>query len=157
FGNSVSISGNTIAVGAIFAPTNFSFEGKGYVFVRPASGWSGNLTETAELRASDTQLLNYFGASIAISGNTVVVGAPNARSSRGTAYVFVQPSSGWVDMTETAELVQPNAMQSNGFGQSTGISGNVVAVGAPGTTVGGNSGQGAEYVFIKPSTGWKNT
>lgn len=213
FGDSVSISGNTIAVGAIFAQTSFGFDGKAYVFVRPSAGWSGNLHETAELRASDTQLLNYLGASVAISGNTVVAGAyghnnfagaayvfvkpstgwagtltqtaeltasdakgsadlgfsasisantiiagaPNAHGSNGSAYVFVQPANGWVNMTQTAELVQPNGMQFYGFGQSVGIRGSTAVVGSPGTTIGGNQGQGAAYVYSKPSTGWKNT
>ena len=60
-------------------------------------------------------------------------------------------------MTQTAELTAANAIQFDGFGQSAGISGNVVAVGAPGATVGANQAQGAVYVFIKPSAGWKNT
>jgi hypothetical protein len=214
FGDSVSISGNTIAVGAFFASDSSgnSFAGKAYAFVRPASGWSGNLNETAKLTASDSQLLNYMGASIAtngntivagsyghnnfqgtayvfaepaggwssmtqtgeltasdgsgsadfgfssaISANTVVIGAVNAAAGKGAAYVFVRPSSGWMSMTQTAELRAPNAVSGDGFGQSAAISGNVVAIGAPGATVGSNTGQGAAYFFVKPSPGWKNS
>jgi hypothetical protein len=213
FGDSVSISGPTIAVGAFFAPDSSgnSFAGKAYVFVRPTSGWSGNLNETAKLTASDSQLLNYMGASIAVSGNTlvagayghnnfqgtayvfaepsggwssmtqtaeltasdgkgsddfgfssaisastVVVGAVNAAVGKGAAYVFVKPSAGWSNMTQTAELRAPNATQGDGFGQSASISGNLVVVGAPGTNVGSNQLQGAAYVFAKPASGWKN-
>jgi hypothetical protein len=214
FGDSVSISGPTIAVGAFFAPDSSgnSFAGKAYVFVRPTSGWSGNLNETAKLTASDSQLLNYMGASIAIggttvvvgayghnnfqgtayvfaepsggwssmtqtaeltasdgkgsddfgfsssiSGSTVVIGAVNAAVGKGAAYVFVKPSAGWSNMTQTAELHAPNATQGDGFGQSASISGNLVVVGAPGANVGANQLQGAAYVFAKPSSGWKNS
>jgi FG-GAP repeat len=215
FGDSVSISGATIAVGAFFAvdSSGNSFAGKAYVFVRPGTGWAGNLNETAKLTASDSQLLNYMGASIAISGNTVVagayghnnfqgtayvfaepstgwasmtqtgeltasdgkgsadfgfssaissgntvvIGAPNAFSGKGAAYVFVKPSSGWTSMTQTAEMRAPNAVQGDGFGQSAGISGNAVVIGSPGTTVGAHQGQGAAYVFVKPPSGWRNT
>ena len=213
FGSGVSISGNTIAVGAIFASTIFGQDGKAYVFVRPGGGWSGNLNESAELRASDTLPVSYFGASVGISGNTIIVGAyghnnfqgaayvfvkpangwsggltqtaeltasdgsgsadfgfsgfisgntivigaPNAHNSKGAGYVFVEPQTGWTNATQSAELVQPKVMQFFGFGQSVGISGNAVVIGAPGTTVGGNLGQGAAYVFIKPATGWKNS
>ena len=214
FGDSVSISGPTIAVGAFFATDSSgnSFAGKAYVFTRPSNGWRGNLTETAKLTASDSQLLNYMGASIAvsgntvvagsyghnnfqgvayvfvepssgwvsntqtaelsasdgkgsadfgfssaISGNTVVLGAPNAAAGKGAAYVFVTPSSGWTNMTQTAELRAPNAIEGDSFGQSAAISANRVVIGAPGMTVGSNTGQGAAYLFVKPSSGWKNT
>jgi FG-GAP repeat len=214
FGDSVSISGPTIAVGAFFAPDSSgnSFAGKAYVFVLPSSGWSGSLNETARLTASDSQLLNYMGASIAISGttvvagsyghnnfqgtayvfaepssgwssmtqtaeltasdgkgsddfgfsssisgSTVVIGAVNAAVGKGAAYVFVKPSAGWANMTQTAELRAPNATQGDGFGQSAAISGNLVVVGASGANVGANQLQGAAYVFARPSSGWKNT
>jgi hypothetical protein len=213
FGDSVAISGNTIAVGAFFATDSSgnSFAGKSYVFVRPSSGWSGNLNETAELTANDSELLNYMGASVgisggtvvagayghnnfqgvayvfarpstgwknmtqtaelssadgagsddfgfsaAISGDTVVMGAPNARNSKGAAYVFVKPSTGWSNMTQTCELIARNGVQFQSFGQSVATNGKVVVVGAPSTTVGSNFGQGAGYVFAKPASGWRN-
>jgi hypothetical protein len=214
FGVSVSISGNTIAVGAFFAQdaSGNDFAGKAYVFVRPGTGWGGNLHETAKLTASDSQLLNYMGASIAtngtavvagsyghnnfqgvgyvfvrppggwtnmtqtaeltasngkpstdlgfsaaISGNTIVLGAPGAGNLRGAGYVYVKPASGWGNMTETAQLRVSSSAQGDGLGQSASISGNVVVLGAPAAVVGGNQGQGAAYVFVRPPAGWKTT
>jgi hypothetical protein len=214
FGDSVSISRNTIAVGAFFATdsSNNQFAGKAYVFVRPSGGWTGDLNQTAELTASDSQLLNYMGASIttngnnvvagayghnnfqgvgyvftkptggwanatqtaeltasdgggsndfgfcaAMSGNTVLLGAPGAGGSKGEGYVFVEPAGGWVNMTETAKLRTSAATSGDSFGQSAAISRNAAVVGAPGATVGGNFGQGAAYVFTKPSAGWTST
>jgi hypothetical protein len=141
FGESVSISGDTLVVGAPYATVNGKVsEGAAYVFVKPANGW-GNMTQTAKLTASDGQAGSIFGASVAISGDTLVVGAPYL----STTYVFVRPASGWVNMTETAKLTLPNSMS---FGQSVSISGDTVVVG---------SGGGAAYIFVKPESGWKTT
>jgi FG-GAP repeat len=217
-GNSVSISGNSIAAGAFFATDSQGnqFAGKAYVFVRPAGGWKGNLNQTAELTATDSQLLNYTGASIAISGNTIVagayghnnfqgvgyvfvapasgwanmtqtaelsasdgkgsadfgfsaamngainhetivLGAVNAVGGKGAAYIFVEPSSGWANMTQTAELHAPKAVAGDSFGQSAAINGQAVVIGAPSATVGSNQLQGAAYIFRNPPSGWKNT
>jgi hypothetical protein len=115
------------------------------------------MTQTAELTASDGKASADFGFSSAISGGTVVIGAVNAAASKGAGYIFVKPSSGWINATQTAELHAPGAIQFDSFGQSSAISGNSVLIGAPGMTVGSNSGQGAAYVFVKPATGWRNT
>jgi hypothetical protein len=154
FGVSVSISGPTIAVGAFFAvdSSGNSFAGKAYVFVRPSNGWSGNLNETAKLTASDSQLLNYMGASIATTGNTVVAGSYGHNNFQGTAYVFVAPSGVWTSMTQTAELASSDGKGSDFFGFSSSISGNTMLIGAPNAL----AGRGAGYIFVKPSTGWTN-
>jgi len=58
------------------------------VFVRPAGGWNGALTESAKLAPNGTPP-DGFGQSVAVSGDTIVVAAP------GAAYVFVKPAGGW--------------------------------------------------------------
>ena len=64
--------------------------------------------QEAKLTASDGATNNEFGDSVSISGNTVVVGAPDAKvgsnSQQGAAYVFTEPGSGWANMTQTAKL-----------------------------------------------------
>jgi hypothetical protein len=206
FGSYVSLSGNTAAVGAPFARSG---TGAGYVFVKPASGWS-TMSQTAELTASDSSTFDNMG-SVAISGNTVVTGAPGHNNFSGAAYVFVKPSTGWKDMTQSAEFSSKKANQIygfsvatdgktavvgaaganegigaafvyvkpksgwkstskfnakltassssgvNGLSQSISISGKTIALGAPGTTVGSNSGQGTVLVYREPATGWKTT
>ena len=75
FGISVSISGNTVVVGADDATVGGnSDQGAAYVFTEPGSGWT-SMTQTAKLTASDGAANDYFGYSVSISGNTVVVGA----------------------------------------------------------------------------------
>ncbi len=206
FGYNVSISRDTVAVGALFA---HSGAGAAYVFVKPPSGWS-NMTQTAELTASDSTNFDSMGA-VAISGDTVLTGAYGHNNFRGAAYVFVMPRTGWNDMTQTAEFSSPRANQIYGFSvavrgdtaivgavgahqgvgaaylyvkpqggwtstatfaarlsapissgvsglsQGISISGKTIALGAPGTTVGSNQGQGAVLVYVKPDSGWQTT
>ena len=154
FGNSVSISAGTIAVGAFFAldSSGNGFAGKAYVFVRPSGGWTGNLNETAKLTASDSQLLNYMGSSIATNGDTVVAGAFGNNNFQGTAYVFAEPTSGWSSMTQTAELSASAGLSSAQFGFSSAINGDTIVEGTPNAF----AGRGAAYVFVKPATGWTN-
>jgi FG-GAP repeat len=149
FGYSVSISGNTIVVGALGVPGS---PGKAYIFVEPPTGWT-DTTETAQLTASDGQANDQFGTSVGISGSTVVAGAPfhtvGSNSSDGAAYVFVQPRGGWTNMTQTAELTASDGAAKNFLGYADSISNDTVAAGA--------SGAGAVYVFVKPASGWANT
>ncbi len=160
FGVSVSIDGNTVVVGASGAKVGSnSTQGAAYVFVKPASGWA-NMTQTAKLTASGGAASDNFGVSVSVSGNTVVVGAWNAKvganTLQGAAYVFTKPSSGWANMTQTAKLTASDGAASDNFGDSVSVSGNTVVVGAPGAKVGANNGQGAAYVFTEPGSAWAN-
>src|SRR6266498_3365366 len=84
FGDAVGISGDTAVVGAQFGDT---IAGSAYVFVRSGTSWS----QQAKLTASDAAAFAFFGAAVAISGDTVVVGAladdTDAGSNAGSAYV----------------------------------------------------------------------
>jgi hypothetical protein len=158
-GFSVSISGNTVVVGAPEASPEFVNQGSVYVFVKPASGWA-NMTQTAELTASDGMTGDMLGTGVSISGNTVVAGAFLAsvgnNVSQGAAYVFVKPASGWQNMTQTAKLTASDGVANDNLGRSVSISSNTVMAGAPGATIGSNSLEGAAYVFVKPASGWKD-
>ena len=98
--------------------------------------------------------------SVAVSGNTVVVGAPqttiSGNAAQGAAFVFVEPNTGvWADTsTYTAELYNNSGSPGDNLGWSVGISGNTVVVGAPYAAVGGNASEGAAYVFVEPTGGW---
>jgi hypothetical protein len=75
FAWSVAISGSTVVVAAWMDDVGDNeWQGSAYVFVRPAAGWT-DMTPVAKLTASDGQDGDGFGSSVAISGNTVVVGA----------------------------------------------------------------------------------
>jgi hypothetical protein len=150
-GISVAIDGSTVVAGS----TGFGLAvGPAYVFVKPPTGWQ-DAQPTAALTPSD-QVGNggQFSKSVAISGNTVVAGAPVSLTS-GTAYVFVEPHGGWQDMTQTAELTVSSRTY-NSLGYSVVIVGNAVVAGAP-TDVIGNTRKGAAFGYLKPSGGWQNT
>jgi hypothetical protein len=159
FGASVMISGDTVVVGAPAVTIGGSYGvGAAYVFLKPAGGWAGDLTENAKLTASDGAGAEYFGQ-VAIGGDTIVVGAPFAHvggnGSRGSAYVFLEPAGGWAgDLTEDAKLTASDGANGDYFGASVKISGDTVVVGARGHDVGANQEQGSAYVFIEPSDGW---
>ncbi len=135
FGTAMSFSENTLVVGSPYG----SGVGAAYIFTGSGASW----TQMAKLTASDGSAGSQFGFSVAIVGNTVAVGAP-MQSGGGAVYVFVEPATGWVDMSETAKLTN----EGDGFGYS-------VAFGGGGKFLAtGTSFQNAAYVFAKPSSGW---
>jgi hypothetical protein len=140
FGESVAISGSTVVVGA---PRRSGFRadrrGAAYVFVRSGSAWS----EQAELRASDGFANAGFGASVAISGSTVVV------CGAGAAYVFTRSGTGWPQQTK---LTAATGGQDGGLGGPAAIYGSTVVVGAPDEKQG--SRHGAVYVFVGSGSVW---
>jgi len=159
FGHSVSISGNTVVVGDYLATVNGNVhQGAAYVFTEPGSGWA-NMTQTAEFTTSGGAADSYFGNSVSISGNTVVVGdyfaTVNGNAAQGAAYVFTEPGSGWANMTQTAEFTTSGGAANDSFGSSVAISGNTIVAGAD-FAWGGNVKQGAAYVFAEPASGWAN-
>jgi len=150
FGVSVSISDNTIVVGA---DNVNSGAGAAYVFVKPAGGWT-DMTQTAKLMASDTQPGDYLGLAASISGNTIALGTYQRL---GKAYVFVEPPTGWVDMTETAKLTVAGPRENFFMGSSISTDGNAVLAGAPDYDRGVyDSGPGGAYLYVKPPGGWIN-
>src|SRR6202162_5444499 len=92
-----------------------------------------NLVQLAELTPSTRATNDWFGISIAVSGNTVVVGDFDANiETFGAVYVYVKPASGWANMTQVAKLTSSD--NGEGFGTSVAISGNTVVVGAANTS-----------------------
>src|SRR5207247_2438966 len=152
FGWSVAISGDTVVVGAFLDDVVANGDqGSAYVFSRSGTTW----TQQAKLTASDGAASDEFGCSVAISGDTVVVGAyldnVGANTDQGSAYVFVRSGTIW---TQQQKLTASDGAASDGFGYSLAISGDVVVVGAFGDDVGANADQGSAYVFVRNVTTW---
>lgn len=139
FGGAISISDSTVIVGASLTS---ELAGEAYIFVEPQGGWT-NMTETADLKPLSGE--NLFGTSVAISGNTVVIGTPGYFSYQsGTAYVFVKPKSGWRTTSHFNSQLQPSdSANEDLFGSAVSVSGSVVLAGAPQL----NSEYGAAYIF----------
>ena len=111
------------------------------------------LNEEAKLTASDGAAGDQFGVSVAVDGETVLVGArfDDAAGPRsGSAYVFVRGTTGvW---TEQAKLTASDAAALDDFGFSVSVGGETVVVGAHGNDDAG-SRSGSAYVFVKGTTG----
>jgi hypothetical protein len=149
FGDSVSVSGDTVVVGARGDNDDGSFSGSAYVFTRSGSTW----TQQAKLNADDAAAEDFFGSSVAVSGDTVVVGAfgnEDGGSNSGSAYVFTRSGSTW---TQQAKLNADDAAAEDLFGESVSLSGDTVVVGARGNDDGG-SASGSAYVFTRSGGTW---
>ncbi|MGA3354630.1 MAG: hypothetical protein ABSD85_15825 [Acidimicrobiales bacterium] len=143
FGYTAAISG-TIAV--VSAPGYAKDAGRVYVFAETTTGWK----QAAELKGFDTVAGDYFGDSVAISGTTVVVGAPGYAKNAGRVYVFAETTTGW---KQAAELKGSDTVADDGFGYTVAISGTTAIAGTPDHA----KDAGRAYVFGKMGAGWMQT
>jgi uncharacterized protein (DUF2345 family) len=148
FGVSVSISGDTLVVGA---EAKGSGTGAAYVFERNAGG-AGNWGQLKKLSPKDATSTDAFGFSVGIGGNTLVATAPAKDSLTGAAYIFERNEGGTNNWGQTKKLTASDAAILDDFGQSVSISGDIVAVGAALK----DSGTGAGYVFARDQGGRNN-
>ena len=140
-GAAVAASGDTVvAASDDHTVGNNVQQGEGYVFVKPASGWE-NSNESAILTSSDGAAGDLLGASVAISGDTIALGALNhkvgANAEQGSAYVYTKPAAGWGETkgnTETTELTATDGAAGDHLGSAVAISGDTVFAGAVDTT-----------------------
>ena len=157
FGFMLAVSGDTLVVGAPYTTIDGRLhQGAAYVFIEPRGGWANASTPVAELTATDGAAHDGLGVSVAISRHTIVAGAPGHNDFQGAAYVFVEPAGGWANATQTAKLTASDGAPEDQLGNSMAISGDTIVGGAEGATIGDNAGQGAVYVFVKPTGGWAN-
>lgn len=185
FGSSVALSGDTLAVGAFGessaatgingnqADNSAFYSGAVYVFTRASNEWS----QQAYLKASNTGAASFFGWRVALSGETLAVGAvkessnatgvngsqsDNTALSSGAVYVFTRAGGVW---SQQAYVKASNPGLNDLFGHSVALSGDVLAVGAiheqsAATGVNGDqadnraSASGAVYVFTRTGATW---
>lgn len=95
---------------------------------------------------------DFFGYTVAMSGNVALVGSPFAASSAGAVYVFMESGGTW---TQTQKLTPSNGAQDGYFGRSLAIDGTTALIGAPAAGLGG--AQGAVYVFSESNDTWSQT
>lgn len=154
FGDSIAISGSTAVIGAYKEEDE---RGAAYVFEKDSSGtW----TQVQKLTAGDRDPKDSFGGSVAISGDTIIVGADeydfNRSHGAGAAYIFRKdfeygPNIPW---TQERKLTAGDAATDDYFGGSVAISGNIAMVGA----MRDDSRTGSVYVFTENSPGiWSQT
>ena len=149
-GVSVAVSGNTVVAGA------YRHDGTGaaYVYDRDTGG-PGNWGEVAEIKASDGAIADNFGDAVAVSGDTIVIGAfadDDAGASSGSAYVYVRNAGGPNAWGEVAKLTAVQADQGDWFGRAVAIHGDTIVVGAAREDDGGVY-SGAAHVYQRNSGG----
>ena len=188
FGSALALEGDTLAVGAyreVSSTTGTNGEplddsapksGAVYVFTRRGTSWS----QSAYLKASNAEVDDLFGGELALSGDTLAVGAAgedggatgvdgdpldNSSSGSGAVYVFTRSGTSW---SQSAYLKASNAEAGDYFGLAVSLSGNTLAVGAYGEDsrakgVGGNqldnslTFSGAVYMFTRSGTNWSQS
>ena len=146
FGENMQLDGDNLIVSAHYEPHNSggSYDNAGAVYIWTRSGTTW--TQQQRLEASDKAASDIFGSSVAIDGDTCVIGAQQedaGGSNAGAAYVFTRSGTTW---SQQQKLVASDAAASDNFGTSVGISGDTLVV--------GTFNAGAAYVFTRSGTTW---
>lgn len=153
FGEAVGIDGDTIVVGANYhLNPRGDNAGAAYVFTRSADGW----TQAAELRASDGDHGDEFGAAVAVSGSTILVGAHLATDDwgevTGAAYVFSGSGGAWAQQTK---MTAWDGGYYEHFASCVALDRDTALIGANGHDVWGMDWVGAGYVYVRSGGVWK--
>jgi hypothetical protein len=137
-GFSVAVSGSTAVAGA----TSHAGGGAVYVFAKLGSKWH----EQAQIKGSDTAPGDAFGYAVAISGTTVVVGAPHHHwgGATGAAYIYTASGKKWVQRLE---------VRSMGEGASVAADGTTIAIGSANAN---GTGIGAVDVYVESGSTWSH-
>jgi hypothetical protein len=152
FGSSVALDGDTALVGDPGHEVGAHVRtGAALVFVRSGTSWSLE----QQLAASDAAADDWFGWSVALDGDTALVGAPGdnvgTAVNHGAATLFVRSGSRW---SAQAELTGSGGASSERFGDAVSLDGDTAVVGAPFDHVGTVPDQGAAYVFVRSGAAW---
>src|ERR1022692_4922206 len=140
FGAAVAISGDTVVIGA---PNSNKDPNAVYVYVRSGTTWRQQVT----LSDPGGAAADRFGRAVAVSGDTVVIGAPGGDDNAGTTYVYVSSGTQW---RTQAQLADPGGQSGDTFGRAVALSGGTALIGA----FGDNDGAGAAYAFVRTGTRW---
>ena len=157
FGVAVDVVGDTIVVGA-HGDNDEGFQtGAVYVFRRNGTTW----TEEQKLKASDAAPDSAFGSSVALSEQTIAIGAPSESSgalSSGAVYVFVNDGTSW---QQQGKIKANSAMNNQQLGSTVSVSGDTIVAAAPGELIGEPAddfnnvlSKGAVYIFDRTGTSW---
>ena len=150
FGEDVAISGDIVVAGALGDSEGGSFAGAAYVFQRDHGG-TDNWDEVIKLTASDAQAQDVLGKGVAVSGDTVLVGAAGedeAGNNAGAAYLFQRNEGGTDNWGEVTKLTASDAEEGDLFGSRLAISGSHAIVAA--------SSSGVVYAFQRDEGGADN-
>ncbi len=151
FGIAVALAGDTALVGARYHRSGEDWPGGAYVFTRAGGAWA----QQAILMAADGESGDYFGTSVALSGDTALVGAMYATTMggdyAGRAYVFVRNDGSWV---QAAKLTASDGAEGDHFGNAVALSGDTALIGAEWDDTAAGDWAGSAYIFARNGTAW---
>lgn len=166
FGNAVAINGSLIVVGAAYddrAGTGSDTggtvvdAGSAYIFERNLGG-ADNWGLLKVLGLNFYRDFQHFGAAVAVSGNTVAVGAPGDEvasfAGRGSVFVFERDLGGDNNWGVQPAVLAPDGLAGDAFGSALALEGNLLLVGAP--LVDDGADQGAAYLYSRNAGGADN-
>jgi hypothetical protein len=147
FGADVALDGDTALIGA---PNKGILGGIGaaYVFVRSGTAWSQQSKLTAHCPTCGANG-DFFGNSVALSGDTALVAADGLESNTGAVFAFLRSGTTWA---EKQMFTGADSEPGDSFGWSVSLSGSTAVVGAPRPL--GAVFAGAAYVFVKSASGF---
>jgi uncharacterized protein (TIGR03437 family) len=152
YGSAVAADAETVVIGA-YTDTigNNARQGSAYVFARSGNDW----TLQQKLTANDGEADERFGGAAAISGDTLVIGAPldktPVNAAQGSVYVFVRVNGVW---TFQRKLTAPDGAAGDQFGSAVALNGATLVAGAFAANLNGKDNQGAAYVFTRTNGVW---
>jgi len=153
FGNAVAINGDTVVVGASGKNSN---TGAVYIFERNQGG-AGNWGQVKKLALSDAAANDYFGISVAINADTLVVGAWGKSSFAGAAYIFERNQGGTENWGQVKKLTASDAAAGDEFGTAVAIDADTLVVGAEDKkSISTSISNGAAYIFERNQGGSEN-
>ena len=156
FGRSVDIDGDTVIVGSpLHDVQGHGDQGSAYIYVRSGTTW----TLQAQIWADDGGGGEFFGNSVAISGDSVICGAPYDEvfadvNDSGSAYVFVRSGTIWAQQDRLEPFFNFNVAAGDNLGLSVAIDGDTAVAGAPFKDFNGVGDSGAAWVFRRTGTSW---
>ncbi|MGC8856519.1 MAG: hypothetical protein ACP5QU_06955 [Anaerolineae bacterium] len=150
FGYSLAIQDGLLAIGAPTADGSVKDVGAVYVYAFNGTNW----TFQQKLVAYDGSQEDYFGNSVALWNNTLLIGAPNddigANADQGSAYIFARTTQ-W---EQQQKLIAADGAAGDEFGTAVALYGNLAFVGAPNADIAAQADQGAAYLFTSSGSSW---
>lgn len=151
FGASIAVESGRILVGAPSTDLERDDVGVAYLF---EADEAGAVKAVARLQAGDGELADAFGASVAISGDFILVGAPRvvlSELNEGAAYVFENDGGSW---RQAAKLHRDRPGRNDMAGIAVALDGQVAVIGVPGADEAGTD-SGAVLVYERGSESWE--
>ncbi|MDP6721866.1 MAG: hypothetical protein QGF59_24575, partial [Pirellulaceae bacterium] len=155
FGYDVSVSGDTVVVGAPF--DNDLGDNTGAAFVFERQGGANNWSQPVQLTPQDLDAGDKLGVATSIVDDMIVVGASSNQVdgiTTGSAYVFERVAGVW---SQTTRLVSSDNVNNDQLGIAVATDGESIVAGDHLLDISGTNNAGAAYIYANDGSGWSET